>query len=196
MHNVLTGGNWYRPKEWSQEAINTGLLIEVNHGDKQSLIVGYNTDEHTCRKESVKFEKTKDVVANDIWQLDIQPGRVKALASEAKDAYSQIMCRLMHNYGCKNILFIDYGRGQEVDGLMLDQGIIIGSERDIILLLVDDKIGMPTFEFLSWLKGDDSPHLRLTSEWSGIPTNEIDWAYERLIHFFRFCLREWNAEAK
>lgn len=191
MQNVhsIVGGDWYNISKWSNRARDTGILVKVMvNGVTTGEIVGANDREYEW------IERLTDCLVEDIFHYKI----LKRLFWNhiSKSELEKEVNRALDKFGAMNILYFEDGIETDRE-IALEQLTIVYGDRYMNLFLTTEKdIGMPVRDFMLWLRGSDEPKPLVISEWSGVPHDNLDIVYRRLVDLFAKFLEDEPAKAQ
>ncbi len=176
-------GNWYFPGTWSELARSTGLIIDVVcSGRKIGTIHNRPNDKDPMWNENVASLTMECGVINDIWLIYIQPEEIRRCIDQEIQKYRDAFASLLSRFGGMNLVYVD---GNDEEASLFDFTKTLVMHDGHFLVYTDLKAGMPIREFLLWYKGKDYPQDLLLEEWSNIPIDQMNAAYEGIIELFR-----------
>ena len=179
------GGDWYKPKDWSEKARGTGILMVVTNNNKRSEIV-------INKYDGEQSKRLMEELINDVYRFDIAPIKLKRYVQllDIRLEFERGINKVLEKYGSMNILYFEDGINPDWS-LDSEKLIIAYGDRHTQVLLTPEKgFGMPVREFLRWYKGTEEPNLTILSEWSGISCDNMELVYQIILNLFITFLKD------
>lgn len=175
-------GNWRTPEKWSAAAEkamedrrkDNTIEAELNPSFTRNISAYYSPLDFN------RVVRIANTLVTDIYRINVLPKNVVKMVLNDKEAVAVIaedLFDLLHVYGNFGLV---YANESPNVSLIPDSYILSGGD---VLLVAN--AGMPVKDFLFWYIGVLIPNEGVINEWSGIPSDQLEHAYQSLLEFFR-----------
>lgn len=185
-------GNYRRQKTYSKKAkdfIQRPFVYSSIPKTEKALIVAYGVLEY-YKYYGKRYLLQAVEVAMSLWSDILQLDLVASMSPESLKGYNipavnACFNELLLKYGHLDIVFHKH----KYRKLKYVSCKATSSKAGDHFYLTEQKIGMPVRMFLAWYKGGVSIPNDILQEWSGIPADKLEDAYQCILQIFRDDLK-------